>query len=632
MESTQYLVVRPSEYDVAPTYRPSVVESHLSKYVLEVDPLSFDKNRASFSYRSPGLGTLQKSTVEIAFTLRIGSRLPINFVANMGANLQIVANSQNFNAHGNATLAGATPKIAFGSGDAMQGAISSLQIVVNGASISQVRQRDYMRSLQKAWFSPRVFQRRFNECGGTPQAYDSVAVSGETLNLANLAVYDGTAANTATISGFTGDSGTRDRLKNIMACQIGSPVVAANSDFRDIRVRWKVNGTGLFSPLAVSDRISHSCPYKQSARALPNMNVVSINILFEDLFKAIVRNLSTTNSDDQAQQAATLAAGGSNAITVAFPPAGAQAKMYVEFLRLPGWRRQVDRAQLQTFRVAVHDPTTDDFTNAVAMPAALLDNLVGIIPECLPPTGVDRLQGSGAQAGDFGKRACSWRGITAAQIPEYLFVCCQKRLDLTNHEALLDHAWRDPRAPAQHQPYGDAAHCSVASAQTSQYLARNSDGNLAISRFQLEIMSVQGSYIYSSEDYPYVKTKQDLYRDCAKYMVPDGDDYDTWLKHNCIILLGVQEYAKGISSSGTAFPCTFTVNAEFENRRQFVDGYGCKSLSGKGLGAAMDVIGGRPVLGMIYPQQRLEVTASSALLTSQNISHASASEILARKY
>jgi hypothetical protein len=74
------------------------------------------------------------------------------------------------------------------------------------------------------------------------------------------------------------------------------------------------------------------------------------------------------------------------------------------------------------------------------------------------------------------------------------------------------------------------------------------------------------------------------------------------------------------------------VKARFENRRTYIDGYACASLDGVGLAACEDAIGGRPVLGFIYPQNRLEITASSALLTSQNISHASATEILARKY
>ena len=66
MES-RFVVERSAEYSATPTYRPSVVESHLNKYILEVDPLSFDKDRCSFSYRSPGLGVIQNSTLEFMF-------------------------------------------------------------------------------------------------------------------------------------------------------------------------------------------------------------------------------------------------------------------------------------------------------------------------------------------------------------------------------------------------------------------------------------------------------------------------------------------------------------------------------------------------------------------------------------
>ena len=76
---------RPAEYSVAPQYRPTVVESHLSKYVLEVDPLAFDASRASFSYRSPGLGTLQSSVVELCFDLEL-----FNFAGQMGPNFQVI--------------------------------------------------------------------------------------------------------------------------------------------------------------------------------------------------------------------------------------------------------------------------------------------------------------------------------------------------------------------------------------------------------------------------------------------------------------------------------------------------------------------------------------------------------------
>lgn len=84
MAEDRFLIERPAEYSISPQYRPSVVESHLSKYVLEVDPLSFDKDRCSFSYRSPGLGVIQNSTVELVFNVQVTSRMPITLVGQLG--------------------------------------------------------------------------------------------------------------------------------------------------------------------------------------------------------------------------------------------------------------------------------------------------------------------------------------------------------------------------------------------------------------------------------------------------------------------------------------------------------------------------------------------------------------------
>ena len=276
----RFVVERSAEYSVAPQYRPTVVESHLSKYVLEVDPLAFDKDRASFSYRSPGLGVIQNSTVEIAFDLQIDSTLPITFVGQMGPQIQILQSSDTQSRSGRAandgfdvrqasTRATASSKIAFGSGDALQKCISSMQIVVNGAALSQVRNRDYMRSLQRCWFDADVFQKRFSQCGGTPTKYDAVAVSGETLQNINghnpgalgpsVVPYTG-GQNTLTVAGFTGDSGIRDRLKNVLACQIKAPAGTGTISRRIIRVRWRVNGTGLFNPLSRGDKLINSQP------------------------------------------------------------------------------------------------------------------------------------------------------------------------------------------------------------------------------------------------------------------------------------------------------------------------------------------------------------------------------------
>jgi hypothetical protein len=527
----------------------------------------------------------------------------------------------------------------------MQKAISSLQISVNGAAIAQTRQRDYMRSLQKVWFSKAVFQKRFNQCGGTPQMYDSQSVGGELLNVGNGDEYAGGQAITQKLCGFTGDSGIRDQLKNVLACQIAMPFDAADpdeNDMRDIRVSWKINGTGLFSPLGRYDKIAASCPYRQSARALPHMNTVNIQILFVDLFRCLIRNLSTVKGHNGALGVATLEGTGNNALSVGFPPNGANAKLYVEFLRLPSWRQQTGTALLQTFRVAIHDPNSDIPTGCVTIPSDNLDGTNQVI-QCLLPTGIDRgFNGPAAQwRVEASKRECEWNGITSAQLPQFLFVVLEKTPELFVASDLggvgggvggTGKKWvsaRTPQTSVQDFPNAAGDRRGYAT-NRNQYLARNTDSNAAITRFALEIMSVQGSYVYSAETWPYLKSRTDLHRDVCKYAIDEFDDLDTFYKHNCIVYLGCEEFAKGISSSGTAFPCTIKVKAQFENFRNYIDGFGCVGQNSVGMGACQDVIGGRPVLGFIFPQQSVQISASSALLSAMNISHSSAMEILAR--
>ena len=571
MSTDRFIVERAAEYSVSPQYRPTVVESHLLKYVLEVDPLAFDSDRASFSYRSPGLGTLQSSQVELAFTIKIESKQQIGFVSTMGPQLMMVnvqdaaGGAAQYTAAFAASDIGPSSKLAFGSGDALQKCISSLQIIVNGAAIAQSRQRDYMRSLQKCWFDKSVFQKRFPCAGGTPQQYDAVAVQGEVLG----------PGATAVVAGFSGDSGVRDQLKNLLACTIelkngqggGANVYdGTDTDIRYYRIRTKINGTGLFSPLGRGDRVSSSCPYRQSARALPHMNVVSINILFSDLFRGLVRNFSTWIDG----AGGDIAGGGENDIVVSFPPAadgGPDAKLFVEFLRLPSWRQQNEVALLQTFRVAVHDPTNDTVVNTTTLDSECLDG-ANDIDKVLVACGQDRYQGQGAafrNTGDAGVagqapsyRECIWNGLTSAQLPQFAFCVLEKDLATTCHGDLDEQNLANQTVGNLHIGGAQAAN-RFSSAQQIQYAARNSDANAAITQFSLEIMSVQGSYVYSARRWPWLKTRSDLYRDVAKYCVDSYDDMDTWFKHNCIVLLGVAEFAKGISTSGCSFPCTFKV-------------------------------------------------------------------------
>ena len=336
----------------------------------------------------------------------------------------------------------------------------------------------------------------------------------------------------------------------------------------------------------------------------------------------------------------TFAGGGNNAISVGFPADGPKAKLYVEYLRLPSWRAQSGTALLQTFRVAVHDPNSESSKPEILpiLAAGALDGN-NAVEKCLTCMGIDRYSGTGAVfpqtgAGVAGKapvyRECTWSGITAAQLPSYIFVVLEKRMDLVSQGTLIAKEVDNFETLALAAPTQLLDTSANIAAKKNQYAARNSDSNAAITRFSLEIMSVQGSYIYSSDAWPYRKTRGDLYRDCQKYMIDSSDDESTWFKHNCIVLLGASEYCKGLSTPGAAFPCTFTVKARFENHRNYVDGFACGFDFGVGLGSCRDIISGRPVLGFIYNQQSLQISASSALLSSQNISHASGMELLSR--
>ena len=52
-------VYRPAEYKVGqPSFRGELIESCLNRYKLIVEPLSFDEQRCSYSFRSPGIGSI----------------------------------------------------------------------------------------------------------------------------------------------------------------------------------------------------------------------------------------------------------------------------------------------------------------------------------------------------------------------------------------------------------------------------------------------------------------------------------------------------------------------------------------------------------------------------------------------
>ena len=162
------------------------------------------------------------------------------------------------------------------------------------------------------------------------------------------------------------------------------------------------------------------------------------------------------------------------------------------------------------------------------------------------------------------------------------------------------------------------------------YLCRNTDGNAAIKTFELEIASSLGAYTVAGDTKPFLRTRAELYRDHLRYMPSDYDDQQTWYKHNSCFMVGVDQYARSLATSGSAFPITIKATCVFECARQFISGEGAVAQGSIGECVLRDVIHGEPVMLQIFPNSSLQISPSAALLSSQNLSHAQAQDILAR--
>ena len=161
--------------------------------------------------------------------------------------------------------------------------------------------------------------------------------------------------------------------------------------------------------------------------------------------------------------------------------------------------------------------------------------------------------------------------------------------------------------------------------------SRNTTAAAAPIALDLMIQSSVGSYVYSSDQWPYLKGRSELFRDTMKNATLeycDGCEFK-WSRHNGVIFLSSADYARGLGSEGSSMPVVFNAKCRFENRREFVDGTGaCSNLSG-GSGVLRDgFLFGKPLLLAWFPRMSLAISPSAGLVSSQNISHASALQLL----
>jgi hypothetical protein len=146
------------------------------------------------------------------------------------------------------------------------------------------------------------------------------------------------------------------------------------------------------------------------------------------------------------------------------------------------------------------------------------------------------------------------------------------------------------------------------------------------------IQSSVGSYIFSG-GYPYLKSRSELFRDTMKngtleYM--DGCEFK-WEKHNPLLFLSISDFARGIGSDGASMPISVNCKVRFENHREFVDGTGATADGSGGPCVLRDnFMFGTPLLLAWFPRMSLALSPSASLVSSQNVSHSSALQLLSQ--
>ena len=625
-------VLRPREYDSFPTFEPTLVESCLNRFKLVVDPLYFDAQRASFSWKAPGNGLVcsNNAFIEMSFDVQATGAIDIK---SMSGPLSREDNDIDIAAAIGADLSGAAEtsqardgmKLCFGAGDAFAGAISSVQLVANGAVLSNTRLNDYANTLDECWVHESVMQKRFSRCGGAPDRYDTVCVSGRSFAADAKATKVGSV-----IEGYTADSGIARRCENLLQSTFKLSEKAGPSKLssRKIRVRAPLRACGIFSPVSWADEVSESCPWRQSTIAIPNLNSVQIDLLFQNLEDCIVRNIGALGTN----------------VSVTLDRDVDKPTLHVEYLRLDGSRFKPKFLALPAFKIAVHDPnnTTENNCHAVGFPAAATKASINrILKPLIMPRGYGRgIKGRDASFLQDSFITCQWK-ISSAQVAPYIAFMMQKTSDMYAHATARVVGGPDLADAAAVATGGNAKANGDFTAFSAYNLVRNTNANASIQKFELEIASTVGSYTYSSETFPFLRSRDELWADVTKYTVRDfaRNDIGVWKRAKSVVLLGAQDFVRGLTSPNTAYPIQYTARIQFGNERCYLDGNAATAI-GAGqddtelFGAIIhkDYIAGRPVMLEIFDKVSLKLSPGAGLVTSQNSSHSAAqSEIHMRR-
>ena len=627
-------VYRPDEFRFAPSYSVEMAESAVQIFKQKTDALHADEQRMSFSIKSPGVGVICSPQLILQMDWEIKAPGALDYRQALGPIFQpedtraLTNVAARETGAGNHTM-GYTPKICFGEGDAVFNQLSSYQLVVNGAAVSNHSQNLYKRSLDQCQIPDSVWKTRYAMAGGQYQKYDSVAVSGEAYTNQSFGGGIAYGADPKVVA-FTADSGVQSRVEGLLGCVTGVRDVDGERDTYKVTVRAPVSGCGVFNPLSPDDDCASSCPLQRSLFALAHMNNIQLDFLFENLKQGLFRNLT-------GQATAGGRAGGFQVRLMGDGPGEVAPQLHSRWIRLSSYRSIPDVITCSTYRNTVHRSSkqkTGD-GNPAQVPAAILEGSVSL-DNAIAPSGIGRRQGARcAQRRTDRYLDVEWRAIQAAQPPQYLFFTMQKdaRIFCLEGDSVQKQiADFDTFAAGAPPGVGDTDDGQLA-ACLNQFYARNTASNAAILNFALEIQSSVGAYTYASDtEYPYIKTKFELWRDHIKNTCRDycSNDVNIWQKNNCCLLLHACDWLRGLTTTNCAFPIQINARCRFENKREFIDGAAASS-SASLTPVLHDIIAGEPVMVMLYPNTSLTLTASSGAASAANFSHSSGLDLLARK-
>ena len=630
-------VYRQDEFRFAPSYSVEMTESAVQIFRQKTDALHADETRMSFAIKSPGVGVILSPQLILQMDWEIKCPAGFDYRQALGPIYQALDQRASDAAAASETTndefaLGYTPKLCFGEGDAVFNQLTSYSLVVNGASVSNHSQNLYKRSLDQCQIPDSVWRTRWCMAGGQYQKYDSVAVSGEAHTAESFSGAGGDRiayGADAKVVAFTADSGVQSRVEGLLGCVTGVKAVDGGRDVYKVTVRAPIQGCGVFNPLAPDDDCATSCPLQRSLYALAHMNNIQLDFLFENLKQGLFRNLTGQGG----------AAGGFQVRLMGSGNGEVAPQIHSRWIRLSSYRSIPDVITCSTYRNTVHrstDITTGDGAPAGGIvPAALLEGNVSVKNAILPSGIGRRLRSRCAPRVTDRYIEVEWRAIQAAQPPQYLFFTMQKDARifcLENDSTALSVADFDTIAQGNIPDAGDVDD-GQRGACLNQFYARNTASNAAILNFSLEIQSSVGAYTFASDtEYPFIKTKFELWRDHLKNTCKDycSNDINIWQKNNSCLLLHACDWLRGLTTTNCAFPIQINAVCRFENKREFIDGAAASSAAGV-TPVLHDIIAGEPVMVMLYPNTSLTLTASSGAASAANFSHSAGLDLLSRK-